>query len=74
MANYRIIISKREPNPNFASEMEQYERNNRFGRNDMYDPNRPQEQISTDVLITELSEEQFKKVKAEVLKVLKVFE
>ena len=65
MANYRIIISKREPNPNFASEMEQYERNNRFG----YDPNRPQEQISTDVLITELSEEQFKKVKAEVLKV-----
>lgn len=69
MANYRIIITKVEPDPEFASKMEAYERNNRFGR-DMYnqDPNRPQEKITSDVLICELTEEQFKKVKLEAIK------
>jgi hypothetical protein len=66
--NYRIIITKVEPNPKFAEEMEQREKLSAYSRKYM-DETMPPRDITTDVLITEISPEQFKKVQAEVLKV-----
>lgn len=67
---YRLTVTRVEPDPNFASKMEEFEKSNRFGRHmNEYDvPGRPQEDIKTNVLIVELSEIQFTKVKAEVIK------
>ena len=63
--NYQIKITKTEPNSNFKEEMMAY-KNPYNCRNDS---TIPQEYIVKDVLIVELTEDQFKKVKAEVLKV-----
>lgn len=69
MANYFITIRKTEVNPNYKEEVEKYQQENRY-----YDrgPNRdlgaPLPEIVKDVLICELTEEQYKKVKLEALK------
>ena len=63
--NYQIKIIRTEPNSRYAEEMKEY--GNPYGNR--YDKITPQENIVKDVLICELNEEQFKKVKAEVLKV-----
>lgn len=64
--NYQIKITKLEPNPNFKEEMIEY-RKPRYH----YDPQIPEPRANTieDVLTCELTEEQFKKVKLESLKV-----
>ena len=66
--NYRIIITKTEPNPKFAEQVEEWNSRNKYGMG-RFDEQGPQRDVARDVLVTELSEEQYKKVKAEVLKV-----
>lgn len=72
MKNYRLTITKVEPNPEFAKQMEELEKTrHNYGRSmmDMSDPReRPQREITTDVLIVEVTQEQFEKIRLEVLK------
>lgn len=68
--NYKIYITRTEPNENIEKEQEQYDRGMRGGyRNNGDYPMPPMTQVTKDVLMVELTEEQFKSVKAEVLKV-----
>jgi hypothetical protein len=65
--NYQIIITKTEPNPNYAAELVEYNKL-RYA----YDSDRkiePKVSFERSVLSCELTEEQFKKVKLEALKV-----
>lgn len=66
---YKIIIQKKTDNVNYAAEVAKMEenRNYRMSRND-YPIELPQKEVTTDALICELTEEQFKAVKAEVFK------
>ena len=64
--NYRIKITKTEPNPTYKEEMERFEKDMRWGS---YSKQEPALEVVKDVLICELTEEQYKKVKAEVYKV-----
>lgn len=67
--NYKIVITRKDPNPNFAVEVAKFEEKNRHGyMNSGMERERPQEDIVTDALICEITEEQFKKIKLEVLK------
>lgn len=67
--NYKIVITKKEPNSNFAVEMAKFEEDRRYGYGLRGgDQIKPEPQITTDALICELTEEQFKKIKVEVLK------
>lgn len=65
--NYQIKIIKTEPNKNYKDELANYKEKTRWGNgmNEAY----PTTEIIKDVLICELTEEQYKKVKAEVYKV-----
>jgi hypothetical protein len=65
--NYEIKITKTENNPDYKDEMKSYS----SAFNQRYDKPIPTPTIVRDVLICNLTEEQFKKVKAEVLKVFK---
>lgn len=68
--NYKIKIVKTEPNPNYKDEMAQYNEKSRyFDRGFERDNGAPLAEFVKDVLICELTEEQYKKVKAEVFKV-----
>ena len=74
MTNYTLTIKKTVPNEGYAKAVEEYEtKNNRYrGMNNRemeLDPNFPRQDIVKDVLIVELSEEQYKKVKVESIKV-----
>jgi len=72
MAKYQLTIRKVEDNPNFKEEMEAYSKDFGYRQRNMgmEDYNRgPSPKNVEDVLICELSEEQFKKVKLEALKV-----
>lgn len=70
---YRIIVTKIEPNPNFAKELEEYERANKYNRGgyslSFQDPNAPTTDIKKEALLMELSDKQFEAVKREILKV-----
>ncbi len=61
--NYKITIERREPNPNFEVEYNEWKDKNRYNG---YDLNKPQEEIITNALICELTEEQYKAIKAQV--------
>jgi hypothetical protein len=61
---YRIRITRTEPNPHFAKEMEQYEARNRFRGMDEPLPNTEQ---AKDILITEITQEQFEAIRRAVL-------
>ncbi len=69
--NYRLTITRVAPNPEYAKEIEDIEKH----RNRMFDDRGrdfsipPQKEITTDILITEITEEQFKVIRAESLKV-----
>ena len=63
--NYRITITKVVPNPEYVREMEQRERQ---GRHYQFDTT-PNPTVTVDVLISEITEDQYKVVKAEILKV-----
>jgi len=67
MTNYFLTIKKTEANPDYKEQIREYQERNRFldrGR-----PEGPSEEIVKDVLVVELTEEQFKKVKLESIKV-----
>jgi len=71
---YKIQITKVEPNQNYKEQLAQYSEEMSASKifNRRYDepqPIEPQKEFVKDVLITVLTEEQFKKVKSEVLKV-----
>jgi len=65
--NYQITITRKEPNENFAEQLQEWQDRERFhyGKGPGEYPNT---HITTNALICELTEEQFKAVKAEVLK------
>ncbi len=66
---YKITIVKTEKNPNFAEEMVEYQKNNRmYDRGNYSDRGEPRENIPSDALMVELTDEQYKKVKAEIIK------
>jgi len=70
--NYRIVITRVEPNPKFAQEMEERTRPGMSFATRSYDrmdDTFPPEKITTDILVTEVSEEQFEKIRKEVLTV-----
>ncbi len=76
MATYEIRIIKKTENTKFDEEMaafdERYPKRNMY--NDEFDkrtfhPEYPRRHVVADSLMTELSDEQYKKVKAEVIKV-----
>ena len=65
---YKIIIEKKEVNPNFEVEYKQWQDDSRYGRS-FDNGNIPQRERVTNALICELTEEQFKAVKGNVLEV-----
>lgn len=66
---YTITIRKYDKNPDYAVQMAKYEKERNRGYYNSVDPIPPKEEIVHDALICELTEEQFKKIKAESLKV-----
>ncbi len=64
--NYKIIIEKKEQNPNFESELAKCNESSRGCRYETMDY--PINEVTTNALICELTEEQFKAVKAAVMK------
>lgn len=67
--NYQITITKTEPNPNYDKELAFYETEKNYASAYSYEKPKPQTEVIRDVLICELTEEQFKRIKAEALKV-----
>lgn len=69
--SYQITIVRSEPNPNFVEEMAKFEESRRMNRG-MYHPEdrvgMPQEEVRKNVLLVELTDEQWKRVKAEIIK------
>lgn len=66
--NYKITIVRKDPNPNYAVEYAAWEekyngRRDNFGNRHTED-RPPEKETITDALICELTEEQFKKIKA----------
>ena len=73
---YQIKIIKTEKNPEFVQQMEMYKEKNKYnsmGRmnydDGQMDPSYPREEIAKNVLIVELTDEQYAVVKKEVIKV-----
>lgn len=62
--NYQITITKTEDNPIYKEQIKEYR--NPYGSN--FDKVMPQREVVKNVLMCELNEDQFKKVKAEVMK------
>ena len=69
---YKITIEKKEKNPNFEAELKEWQEQNKYNLNsrigDRYNENYPQDVKITNALICELTEEQYKAIKAEVFK------
>jgi len=65
--NYKIIIERKEANPNFEAELAKWNEDSRRGR---YEPamDYPKNEVTTNALIVELTADQFNAVKAEVFK------
>ena len=62
--NYKITIERKEPNPNFEAELTKWNdsRMSRYGADTL----EPRRDFITNALICELTEEQYKAIKAEV--------
>lgn len=69
MMNYRITIKRTEPNPKYAQEIAEFEKSHRgFARRDLDDPYPGvQREFVKDVLITEITEEQFAAIRKAIL-------
>ena len=65
--NYKIQIIRTEKNTDFEEQLKKWEDDQRWNRPREF-TDRPSENIATNVLNCELTEEQFKKIKAEVFK------
>jgi hypothetical protein len=64
--NYQIRITKTEANPNYEAELKEARRPRyHFERQTLPEPQR---EFVKDVLVTELTEAQYKKIKAEIIK------
>ena len=68
MSNYRLVITKVEPNPEYAKMIEESEKVGRGRYNDFNSRDVVQREVATDVLIAEVTEEQYKVIKSEVIK------
>lgn len=66
---YKIIIEKKEPNPNFEAEYKQWDERARYGNR--FPDESPQREIITNALIAELTEEEYRAIKAEVFTTFK---
>lgn len=70
--NYQITITKKVPNPNFEAELAEWKERNKYNltsrMDDRFNEGYPKDANITNALICELTEEQFKAVKAEVFK------
>ena len=66
--NYKIQITKVEDNPNYDKEVIDFKENNRYYNGQM-DKSFPSREVIKEVLSCELTEEEYIKVKAEVIKV-----
>jgi hypothetical protein len=66
--NYKITIERKEPNPNFEAEYQEWKERSQYLRIDKYDNGMPPREVITNALICELTEEQYKTIKAEVFK------
>jgi hypothetical protein len=64
---YRIEITRTEPNPNFDEEVKEMRALHRF--NDFGRQSEAKRELITNALFCEISEEQFKKVRAEMVKI-----
>lgn len=67
--NYKITIERKEPNPNFEAEYQEWKENQRYGVSRNMGDMMPSRENITNALICELTEQQFKAIKAEVFKV-----
>lgn len=65
--NYKLYIEKKEPNPNFDKEYGEWKERQRYVGYERGDI--PAAEWTRNALICELTEEQFKAIKAEVFKV-----
>lgn len=65
--NYKIIIEKKEPNPDFEAELAKWQEASKYSR---FEPSSdyPSATKVSNALMCELTEEQFKAIKAEVFK------
>ena len=64
--SYKITIERKEPNPNFEVEYKQWQDDQRYGMNRLVGDNSPRRENITNALICELTEEQYKAIKAQV--------
>ena len=70
MTNYFLTIKKTEANPDYKEQVQEYqERNKYFDRGRGMDNGEPMREIVKDILVVELTEDQYKKVKLESIKV-----
>ena len=65
--NYKIIIERKEANPNFEAEYAEWKERNQYMNPSRYPEGAPSRETITNALICELTEEQYKAVKAAVM-------
>lgn len=65
--NYKIIIEKKEPNKNFEAEYAEWKDRNTYTNPSRYPEGAPSRETITNALMVELTEEQYKAVKAAVM-------
>lgn len=69
--NYQITIRRTEPNPNFADEEKNYRESSRNGYHRDNPPITPQAEVVKNVLVVELTEDQYEAIKKSVLETFK---
>jgi hypothetical protein len=65
--NYKINVFRKELNPNYAKEREEFQQKNRGRFYDEGNAEIPQQFISINALATEISEEQFNAIRKAVI-------
>lgn len=65
---YKLQITKTEANPNYEVLLKEYKERNRYNSGS-FDNDDPRPELIKNLLVVELTDEQYKKVKAEVFKV-----
>jgi hypothetical protein len=66
--NYKIIIERKEPNPNFEAELAKWQESNKYNRYESASEY-PSDMKITNALICEITEEQFKAIKGNIMEV-----
>lgn len=65
---YKIIVERKERNSNFDAEYKEWKEEQRYAMSRNLGDNMPQKENITNALICELTEEQYKEIKAQVFK------